>query len=156
MSNLKTHVCAAPFHHGGVATVRIRRRGAAGKYQIWARARNPERWPEWAPLREVLAEGPLRPGLEGELVLALGRRVRFEVIHAEQEPGGFTWVLGRGWARLRIEQEVAEGLAGVVLSGPAPLVLLAAPVAGAALARLVAPERPLSGSRPRRARRSAS
>ncbi|GBC86210.1 hypothetical protein HRbin12_00196 [bacterium HR12] len=156
MSNLKTRVPPSAFHHGGVATIRIRRRGAAGKYQIWARARNPERWPEWAPLRGVLADGPLRPGLEGELVLALGLRVRFEVLEADQEPGGFTWVLGSGWARLRIEQEVAEGLAGAVLSGSAPIVLLAAPVAGAALARLVAPARPISGSRPRRARRSAS
>jgi hypothetical protein len=94
--------------------------------------------------------------LEGELVLALGLRLRFEVLEAGEDLGGFTWVLGSGWARLRVEQEVAEGLAGAVLTGPAPLVWAAAPLVGSALARLVAPERSLSGSRPRRARRSSS
>ncbi len=139
-----------------MATVRIRRRGAASKYLMWTRARDPERWVEWAfPVRAVLAEGPLRPGLEGVLVLWFGLRLRFEVLDAGQEPGGFTWVLGSGWARLRVEQEIAEGLAGAVISGPAPLVALAAPIAGEALARLVAPPA-LSGSPPRRARRSAS
>lgn len=144
------------MHHGGVTTIHLRRRGAASKYLLWARVRNLDRWGEWAgPVRPRPAEGPLRPGLEGEL-LALGLRVRFEVLEVEPELGRFTWTLGSGAARLRIEHEIAEGLAGAVLTGPAPLVLAATPLARSALARLVAPERAVSGSRPRRARRSAS
>lgn len=139
-----------------MTTIRIRRRGAASKYLVWARVRALERWAEWAgPIRTRPSEGLLHPGLEGELV-ALGARMRFEVLEVEPELGRVTWVVGSGLARLRIEHEIAEGLAGAVLTGPAPLVAAASPLARSALARLVAPERRLSGSRPRRARRSGS
>ena len=123
-----------------MTTLRIRRRGAADKYQIWARYRDPERWSSWAPhIRAVRAEGPLRPGLEGEVVGVLGVTARFEVLEVDEAQGRWTWVVRSGPVRLRIEHEVADGLAGLVLSGPAPVVAAYAPVARAALGRLVAP-----------------
>lgn len=139
-----------------MSTIRIRCRGPASKYLVWARVRNLDRWGEWVgPLRPRPAEAPLHPGLEGELV-ALGLSIRFEVLEVEPELGRFIWALGSGAVRVRIEHEIAEGLAGAIVSGSAPLVLAAAPLARSALARLVAPERRVSGSRPRRARRSGS
>jgi hypothetical protein len=122
-----------------VTTLRIRRRGAADKYEIWARYRDPQRWPTWAPhIREVRAEGPLRPGLQGEIVGMLGVTARFEVLEVDEGRGRWTWVVRSGPVRLRIEHEVSEGAAGLVLSGPAPVVAGYAPIARAALGRLVA------------------
>lgn len=121
-----------------MSTLRIRRRGAAGKYEIWARYRDPQRWPEWAPhIREVIAEGPLRPGLEGEVVGVLGVRARFDVLDVDVERGRWTWVVRSGPVRMRIEHEVGEGRVGLVLSGPALAVFAYAPLARAALGRLV-------------------
>jgi len=121
-----------------MTTLRIRRRGPASKYEIWARCRDPRRWPEWAPhIREVIAEGPLQPGLEGEVVGLLGVHARFEVLEVDVERGRWTWVVRSGAVRVRIEHEVGEGRAGLVLSGPAPAVVAYAPLARAALGRLV-------------------
>jgi hypothetical protein len=121
-----------------VTTLRVRRRGPAGKYEIWARYRDPQRWPEWAPhIREVRTEGPLRPGLEGEVVGILGVSARFEVLDVDERAGSWTWVVRSGPISLRIEHQVADGLAGLVLTGPAPAVAAYAPIAKMALARLV-------------------
>ncbi len=126
-------------HHGSVSTVRVRRRGPASKYTIWARYRDPQRWPEWAPhIRQVRAVGRLRAGLEGQVVGPLGVSASFTVIEVDEPAGVWTWVVGSGPVRLRIEHEVAEGLAGLVITGPAPVVLAYVPVARRALAHLVA------------------
>lgn len=125
-----------------MATIRLRRRGPAGKYAIWRRYQDPRRWPEWgARLRSWDSDGPIRPGLEGEVVGPLGVRARFEVLDVDPERLTWTWVLRRGPVRLRVEHVVDEGLAAVVISGPAPAVLAAAPFAGRALTRVVARER---------------
>jgi hypothetical protein len=122
-----------------MTTLRLRRRGPASKYEIWARYRDPQRWPSWAPqIREVLAPGPLRPGLEGEVLGPLGARARFEVIDVDEASGTWTWVVRSGPVRLRIEHEIGEGRAGLVISGPALAVFAYAPVARVALSRLVA------------------
>lgn len=121
-----------------MTTLRLRRRGPASKYLIWARYRDPERWAEWAPhIRRVTALGPLRPGLEGEVTGILGVRARFEVTEVDTERLRWTWVVRSGPVRLRIEHEVAEGRAGLVVSGPAAAVLAYAPIARVALGRLV-------------------
>ncbi len=122
-----------------MSTLRIRRHGAASKYEIWARSRDPLRWREWVPqIREVHAEGPLRAGLEGEIVGLLGLRARFAVLEVDEPGGRWTWVVRSGPVQLRLEHEIAEGLAGVALLGPAPVVAASAPLARAALGRLVA------------------
>jgi hypothetical protein len=122
-----------------VSTLRIRRHGPADKYLIWSRYRDPDRWSSWAPhIREVRADGPLRAGLEGEVVGVLGVTASFEVLEVDEDVGRWTWVVRSGPFRLRIEHEVADGLAGLVLSGPAPVVAAYAPVARVALGRLVA------------------
>jgi len=121
-----------------MSTVRVRARGGAGKYEIWARYRDPLRWPEWAPhIRRVRASGVLRPGLEGEVEGPFGLSARFEVIEVDEPNGRWTWIVRSGPVQIRVEHEVAEGMAGVVLTGPAPAVIAYAPVARRALRRLV-------------------
>jgi hypothetical protein len=122
-----------------VSTLRLRRRGPASKYEIWARYRDPQRWAGWAScVREVRAPGALRPGLEGELVGPLGVTARFDVIEVDEALGRWTWVVSSGPLRVRVEHEVAEGMAGLVLTGPFPALILYAPLARVALGRLVA------------------
>jgi hypothetical protein len=122
-----------------VSTLRLVRRGPASKYEIWARYRDPQRWPGWAPcLREVRASGTLRSGLEGEIVGPLGVKAQFDVLEVDEAHGQWTWVMGSGSLRFRVEHEVEEGMAGLVLTGPFPVLLLHAPLARIALGRLVA------------------
>jgi len=122
-----------------MSTIRIRARGPASKYVIWARYRDPGRWPSWAPhVHAVRADGPLRPGLEGEVFGRFGVRARFEVLDVDESLGRWTWAVRRGPIRLRIEHEVGEGIAGLVISGPALAVAAYAPIARRSLRRLVA------------------
>lgn len=122
-----------------MSTIRIRARGPASKYEIWARYRDPGRWPSWAPhVRAVVADGPLRPGLEGEVLGRFGVRARFEVLEVDEARGRWTWAVRAGPIRLRIEHVVDEGLAGLVISGPVVAVAAYAPIARRALRRLVA------------------
>ena len=121
-----------------MTTLRIRRRGGAGKYEIWARCRDPQRWPDWAPLvRAVHTDGPLRPGQQGEVVAVLGITARFEVLDVDEARGRWTWVVRTGPVRLRIEHEIDEGTAGLTITGPAAAVVAYVPLARAALGRLV-------------------
>lgn len=120
-----------------MSTVRVRRRGPASKYTIWARYRDPQRWTEWAPVRKIRADGPLRPGLEGEMLTRLGLTVVFDVIEVDEGAGRWTWVLRAGPLRYRVEHLVEEGRAGMVITGPAPAVLASVPVARRALGRVV-------------------
>ncbi|HZD78779.1 MAG TPA: SRPBCC family protein [Actinomycetota bacterium] len=125
-----------------MSTVRVRRRGPASKYAIWARYRNLERWPEWAPhIRELRAFGQLRPGLEGQMVGVLGMTAWFEVLEVDEPGGVWIWVVRSGPAKLRIEHEVAEGLAGMIITGRAPAVFAYVPVARRQLTRVVGPGR---------------
>ncbi len=121
-----------------MATVRVRRRGPASKYRIWARYDDPARWREWAPgVRALLADGPLRPGLEGEIHARLGVRVRFEVLDVDRPGGRWTWSLAAGPIHLRVEHEIWEGRAGMVITGPGPLPLACVPIARVALDRVL-------------------
>jgi hypothetical protein len=69
---------------------------------------------------------------------SLGLTLAFEVIAVDQADGRWIWVVRSGRVRFRIEHEVAEGLVGMVITGPAPAVLASVPVAWRALARVVA------------------
>lgn len=122
--------------------IRIRQRGPAGKYAMWARYEDPQRWPEWAPhLRAVRAEGALRSGLSGEVVGILGVRARFVVLDVDARAMRWSWRAQLGPAGLEVEHRVDEGLADLELRGPAPVVLCYAPIARLALRRLVRVER---------------
>ena len=112
--------------------------GEATRAVIWERYADPTRWHEWAPqIREVRADGRLRPGLRGEVVGPAGVRARFEVETVDAARGRWSWTVALGPVRIRIEHEVGDGVAVLVLQGPAPVVAGYAPVARLALQRLV-------------------
>jgi polyketide cyclase/dehydrase/lipid transport protein len=122
-----------------VTTLKIRARGPASKYEIWARYQDPARWPSWSPhIKNVDAEGPLTPRLEGELETSFGARARFEVLEVDDPAMRWTWKVRLGPASLEIEHDVSEGYAAVTLHGAAPVVFAYAPFARRALRRLVA------------------
>jgi hypothetical protein len=118
--------------------VRVVRRGPAGKYEMWARCREPDRWPSWMALvREVDAPGPLRPGLEGDLVLAGGVRARFDVLDVDPAGPSWTLLLRLGPVRLRIDHRVDDGFGLVEASAPFPVALACVPFVRRALSRLL-------------------
>jgi hypothetical protein len=120
----------------------VRRRGAASKYDIWARCRDPVRWPEWLGAADVRASGPLKPGTDGVVLTRLGVAVRFEVVDVDEPAGRWIRVIALGPFRLRLEHEIAEGLAGVVVSASAPLALAYVPIARRTMRRLAAAQSP--------------
>jgi hypothetical protein len=118
--------------------VRVIRRGPAGKYEMWARVRDVDRWPTWMSLvRGVRAAGPLRPGLEGELLYPAGVRVRFDVLEVNELGPSWSRELRLGSLRLVLDHRVDEGFGLVEIDGPFPLALAYVPFARRSLARLL-------------------
>ena len=116
--------------------------GPASRAEIWSRYADPARWPTWAPqITSVRANGPLRAGLEGEVVGRLGTRARFVVTEVDETAGRWSWRVRGGIGPiavpLTIEHHVGEGSASLLVTGTAPVVLAYEPVARLALARLV-------------------
>jgi hypothetical protein len=109
---------------------------------MWSRYADPSRWREWAPqIKEVLATGPLRVGLSGEVIGILGLRSAFLVTTVDADTGRWSWRVRGGIGPLRttleIDHEVADGWAALRVTGPALAVVAYEPVARLALARLV-------------------
>ena len=118
--------------------VRIAHRGPAGKYEMWSRCRDPGRWPDWMTLvREVDAPGMLRPGLEGELVLVGGFRVRLDVVDVNDRGPSWTVTLRPGPFRVELEHSVDEGFGLVAIDAPFPIALAFLPSARRSLSRLL-------------------
>jgi hypothetical protein len=93
-----------------VASLRLVAHGGASRQVIWERYADPRRWHEWAPQ-----------------------------IRSEAE-GRWSWNATVGPARLRVDHEVDEGMAALVLHGPPLMVAAYAPIARFSLQRLVRDE----------------
>lgn len=118
--------------------VRVIRRGPAGKYEMWRRCRDVDRWPTWMSLvRAVDAAGPFAPGLEGELLYPAGIRVRFEVLEVNEVGPSWSRELRFGAFRLVLDHRVDEGFGLVEIDGPFPLPVLYVPFARRSLSRLL-------------------
>jgi hypothetical protein len=118
--------------------VRVVRRGPAGKYEMWARCREPERWSTWMTLvRRVDTDGPLHPGLEGSLMLAGGVRVAFDVLEVNDLGPSWTRQLRLGPVRLFVDHHVDEGFGLVEITAPFPIALAYVPLARRSLSRLL-------------------
>jgi hypothetical protein len=122
--------------------VRVRRRGPAGKYEMWARCRDPERWTWWLGATDVRASGLLEPGTDGVIVTRGGIGVPFEILDVDEPAGRWVRTITVGPVRLRLEHEIDEGLAGVVVTGPGPIPLLYVPTARRTMRRLAAAQSP--------------
>lgn len=89
-------------------------------------------------VRGVVSDGPLRPGLEDELVTTLGVLGDFTMLDVDDVSMSFTCAIHAGPIRLRLELESAEGLAVLHVTGSAPVALACAALARRGLRRLVA------------------
>lgn len=112
----------------------------------WAYAHT-SRWSSWAPqIQQVRPDAPLRTGLRGRVDGILGIGARFEVTSVDEAARRWSWDVAVGPARLSIDHEVDEGIASIDVEGPGPVVLAYAPVARAALGRLVRRADPADGA----------
>jgi hypothetical protein len=100
---------------------------------VWDRYVRPARWPEWSPqIRSVDHPGPrLYPGAVGTVHGPLGVRLPYTVHDVDSGARRWSWTAGP----FHLVHTVSPTT--LVITGPAPLVLLYAPLARWALHRLV-------------------
>lgn len=125
--------------------IRVRASGLAPVETAWERYADLAAWPGWAGhIASVQADGDrLRDGLRGRVSGPLGVGVDFVVTAVDPAARTWSWAVRTGPVRLRLDHDLAERpgggtTAGLVIDGPAPVVLGYAPVARIALRRLVA------------------
>jgi hypothetical protein len=105
---------------------------------MWASCRDIDRWPAWMALvRGVEAVGPLRPGLDGELVMPAGLRIGFTVLDVNDDAPFWTMELRPGPIRLFVDHHVDDGFGLTEITGPFPLPAAAVPFARRSLSRLL-------------------
>lgn len=122
--------------------------GPAPVELAWERYADPALWSTWAPqIRSVEIHDPgparIRSGLRGTVHALFGVSVRFEVTEVDEAARTWAWTVHPPALTLRLghtlEARPGGGTrTGLVIDGPAPVVLAYAPVARLALHRLVA------------------
>lgn len=129
-----------------MATFTIHQTGRADARTVWQRYLHPRLWPTWSPqISSVLCDDdPIRAGSTGVVHAVLGVRVPFEVTEVDDAAMRWSWVarlpLGITLRLTHTVDAVAFGTTtGLVVTGPAPVVLGYLPVAGLALRKLVRP-----------------
>jgi hypothetical protein len=119
--------------------------GVLGPHAVWERYATPSEWPSWAPqiLRVECAQDRLAPGLTGRVHGLLGVSADFDVLTVDEERRTWSWRVRSGPVTLTLHHAVLPVPPGsrtnLKVEGPAPVVLLYAPVAQVALRRLVRP-----------------
>ena len=117
--------------------------GDADPSLAWSRYEHLVLWPTWSPqISDVIAATPsLSTGLTVLVVGPLGVRVPFEVLDVDTEAMEWRWRVQYGPAQATLEHTVrpAPGgcSTGLVIDGPAFVVLGYRPLAQLALRRLV-------------------
>jgi hypothetical protein len=115
----------------------------------WERYVDPARWPTWAPqIRSVELDGrsepsAIAPGVTGVVHAILGVRVRFEITDVDEAAHRWSWTVHPPGPTMRLGHTLdpwrtTGSRAGLVIDGPAPIVLTYAPLARLALHRLLA------------------
>ena len=122
--------------------------GPAPVTLAWERYADPTLWSAWAPqIRSVETDGPgpqrIHVGMRGTVHALLGVSVRFKVTEVDEARRRWAWLVRLPLLTLRLEHTVEPWRAsgtrtGLVVEGPAPVVLAYVPVARLALHRLVA------------------
>jgi hypothetical protein len=131
-----------------MAVVTLRARGQTSPELAWQRYDELALWSTWAPQiqRVVASTDRLAPGTTGTVHAGLLPRptlpVPFEVLDVDRDARRWSWRVRLGPLRLDLEHGVdAEGTGSSTylrVDGPAPVVLVYAPLARLALSRLVA------------------
>lgn len=117
--------------------------GDADPAIAWSRYEHLTLWPTWSPqISEVIAATPtLTTGLTGLVVGPLGVRVPFEVLEVDVEARQWRWQVRYGPLRATLAHTVRPAprgcTTGLVIDGPALVVLGYRPFAQLALHRLV-------------------
>lgn len=126
--------------------------GPASVELAWERYADPALWSTWAPqIRSVEVDGGgtvdrISAGMRGTVHALFGVSVRFEVTEVDEADHRWAWTVHLPAITLRLEHTLepagrARGSrTGLVVDGPAPVVLAYVPVARLALHRLVAAE----------------
>ena len=110
--------------------------------EVWSRYSTPERWAEWAPqIRSVSCAGPFAPGTSGTVRGPWPVRIPFEIRSVDAGARVWSWRVSIGPLGVLMDHGVEESGTGarawVRIHAPAALVAPYAPIARAALRRLV-------------------
>jgi hypothetical protein len=121
-----------------VTTLHLRARGPHSKYDIWSRATDPQRWPEWTNGLALAADDDrLRVGLEGTFDGWLGASRPFEVTEVDDRAMRWTWRVDSGRRAVEVEHDISDGYASATIRGPLIGAWRYLPVARRQLKRLV-------------------
>ena len=129
-----------------MATFTLHQTGRADASTVWQRYLHPRLWPTWSPQISSVecADDAIAAGSTGVVHAVLGVRVPFEVTEVDGAAMRWSWIarlpLGIELALTHTVDAVAFGTTtGLVVTGPAPVVLGYLPVATLALRKLVRP-----------------
>jgi hypothetical protein len=115
--------------------------GDAPPEVVWDRYADVPRWANWSPhiVGVECAGTTLKAGLSGEVIVAFGMHVPFEVV--EVGIRRWAWEVHPFGLRIQLDHRVLPRLDGAAtelrMRGPAPAVLASAPFAKLALRKLV-------------------
>lgn len=90
-----------------------------------------------ALVRGVEASGPLRAGLDGDLLLPAGLRARFDVLEVREQGPSWTLALRVGPLHLVLDHYVDDGFGLADVTGPFPVPVALVPVVRRSLSRLL-------------------
>jgi hypothetical protein len=129
-----------------MSTVTLNATGPLPAAEAWERYALPRRWPEWSPqiTRVEMPVERIEPEVTGKLFAPGGFSLNFTIDAVDEAARTWAWTIRVAVIRLRLEHWVEEApdggsIAGLRTTGPAPIVAAYAPLAQAALDRLVRP-----------------
>lgn len=126
-----------------MAVRQLEARGPVGPEEVWDRYATLARWPEWSPqLRRVEASAAeLALGVRGTAYALGGLPVPFTITSCRPEERTWSWRVRLGPVTVDLDHAVEPAGSGtrttLALSGPALVLAAYAPLAQAALRRLV-------------------
>ncbi len=129
-----------------MATLFLQASGPAPVTESWRRYAEPDRWPAWAPqvvgVRVDGGDTRIHPGMTGEVRSFLPPAAGFVVTAVDELARTWSWRVTLGPLHLTLDHGVEPCLDGgtstwLRLRGPLPVLLAYAPLARAALRRLV-------------------
>ncbi|MCA1781062.1 MAG: SRPBCC family protein [Dermatophilaceae bacterium] len=125
--------------------------GPASVELAWERYADPALWSTWAPqIRTVRIHegdpGRIHVGMRGTVHALFGLSVRFEVTDVDEAARTWWWTVHPPGLTLHLGHTIeprpdGRTRTGLIIDGPAPVVLTYAPVARLALHRLLAVDR---------------
>ena len=129
-----------------MATFTLHQTGRADASTVWQRYLHPRLWRTWSPQISSVecADDAIAEGTTGVVHAVLGVSVPFRVTEVDSDAMRWSWIarlpLGVELRLTHTVDDVAFGTTtGLVVTGPAPVVLGYLPVATLALRKLVRP-----------------